>query len=142
MSVVTSTAHFHPRILQNLEGPVEIPHRSSFLPPIYLWVGQNAHPRLHTHSDREEYRRGRTYVVVVDIDSDSPRLWERRERNQGKYARTTLLSNGILTWNKGLLNLNPGDAVFVRDCDGTGDPMDDILHVFVVHEGYVQTTQM
>ena len=68
MSVVTSTAHFHPRILQNLEGPVEIPHRSSFLPPIYLWVGQNAHPRLHTHSDREEYRRGRTYVVVVDID--------------------------------------------------------------------------
>ncbi len=51
---------------RDLQGPLEIPHRSITLPPVYMWVGEGPHPQTRTSGLMQARTDGITYVTLVD----------------------------------------------------------------------------
>ncbi|RDB29331.1 hypothetical protein Hypma_015020 [Hypsizygus marmoreus] len=95
--------------------PVVIPNRAAKQPPMYTMID---HPQLDTPN--------KVYVELLD-------LTEAGMRDALKYEDAGQIPAGDNkdAEKEGFYRMRPGDYVFTRDINGKGDPMDDVLQVWV-----------
>lgn len=145
-SLVYDVEPLNERVKAHIVRPAQRPsdHR---LPELWTYVGE--HPQV----PKIAQVRGRTLVCLIDTTPEGKKKWRAIAQSlsipHGHLAdvmksqpcnslmchyRQRITDIRHVAWTK----LDVGDHVFVRDCRGNGNPMQDVLMMWVGNP-YVQT---